>query len=422
MAEKFTRRDCIEMLATQRVLTPVGEVAVMNSVKSFGAFGDGVHDDTAAIQAAIDALSAIGSVKGGIVYFPVGRYRLTAPMQINNNTSCTPIILQGYQPAWGERSNDVHINGVGSVLVSDYAGNTITVTNTTHITIRGLAFEGSGAGYHVQFVGGPGAVTQILIEDCSFQDKVSAIYGADVGSNHIYIRRCSIDGQTGSAVELASTGGNNMWHIEENYITRTGLYGISLYSTLGTDWSANVTVSKNQISELAGVNAAGIFASGFDSLTIDGNDIENITDATGYGIKIYNCRGFLIQGNYFGGHSGWGGVPHPILCGDGCTGGFIGPNVAKKRFLGVNGMIYFDAGVTNTVVLPQFTDFPWTFSQNPANTTNTIYTDTGLFYTKYLGIGNSAAAATLGSVVKKMEVFSSTGVSLGFIPIYDAIT
>lgn len=39
-----------------------------------------------------------------------------------------------------------------------------------------------------------------------------------------------------------------------------------------------------------------------------------------------------------------------------------------------------------------------------------------------LGVGNSAAATTPGSVVKKMEVFSETGASLGFVPIYSTIT
>ena len=39
-----------------------------------------------------------------------------------------------------------------------------------------------------------------------------------------------------------------------------------------------------------------------------------------------------------------------------------------------------------------------------------------------LGVGNSAAATTLGSVTKKMEVFSETGVSLGFVPVYSSIT
>jgi parallel beta-helix repeat protein len=39
-----------------------------------------------------------------------------------------------------------------------------------------------------------------------------------------------------------------------------------------------------------------------------------------------------------------------------------------------------------------------------------------------LGVGNSAAASTPGTVVRKMEVFSSTGASLGWVPIYNSIT
>ena len=39
-----------------------------------------------------------------------------------------------------------------------------------------------------------------------------------------------------------------------------------------------------------------------------------------------------------------------------------------------------------------------------------------------IGVGNSAAASTLGTVVRKMEVFNIEGVSIGFVPIYDAVT
>lgn len=42
------------------------------SVKDFGAQGDGVTDDTAAIQAAVTSMA-----EGGILYFPPGKYRLT---------------------------------------------------------------------------------------------------------------------------------------------------------------------------------------------------------------------------------------------------------------------------------------------------------------------------------------------------------
>jgi hypothetical protein len=39
-----------------------------------------------------------------------------------------------------------------------------------------------------------------------------------------------------------------------------------------------------------------------------------------------------------------------------------------------------------------------------------------------IGVGNSAAASALGTVVKKMEVFDAAGASLGFVPIYNSIT
>lgn len=49
------------------------KVSEIISVKDFGAVGDGVTDDTAAIQAAIDAVT----ITGGTVYFPVGIYRVS---------------------------------------------------------------------------------------------------------------------------------------------------------------------------------------------------------------------------------------------------------------------------------------------------------------------------------------------------------
>lgn len=54
----------------------------------FGATGDGVTDDTAAVQAAIDACIAAG---GGEVYFPLGSYLCTA-VTIGNETG---VILKG---------------------------------------------------------------------------------------------------------------------------------------------------------------------------------------------------------------------------------------------------------------------------------------------------------------------------------------
>ncbi len=55
-------------------------------VTDFGAQGNGVTDDTAAIQAAIDAAAAIG---GGVVWFPPGTFPLASSLQIGARNSVT---------------------------------------------------------------------------------------------------------------------------------------------------------------------------------------------------------------------------------------------------------------------------------------------------------------------------------------------
>jgi hypothetical protein len=50
-------------------------------VRAFGAVGDGVADDTAAIQAAIDSFSS----GGGVVYFPKGTYLVTSTLTVSQN-------------------------------------------------------------------------------------------------------------------------------------------------------------------------------------------------------------------------------------------------------------------------------------------------------------------------------------------------
>jgi hypothetical protein len=58
-------------------------MAVFN-VRDCGAAGDGVADDTAAVQAAIDAASTSG---GGVVYMPSGTYRVSASLTVHSRIS-----------------------------------------------------------------------------------------------------------------------------------------------------------------------------------------------------------------------------------------------------------------------------------------------------------------------------------------------
>lgn len=77
----------------------------------YGAVGNGIADDTAAIQAAIDAAEAIG---GGIVYVPAGTYKISATIVINK-----PILIIGA----GDGNDTSNTNGDNrSVTTFSWAG------------------------------------------------------------------------------------------------------------------------------------------------------------------------------------------------------------------------------------------------------------------------------------------------------------
>lgn len=107
-----------------------GEVV---NIQDFGAVGDGSTDDTAAIQAAIDALAATGG--GGRVLIPARTFGVKAPLLLRNGT-----ILQGTSP-------------VGSVLaaLSTFAGDSMlrgfsrddnTPSNFEAVGVVDLALQG----------------------------------------------------------------------------------------------------------------------------------------------------------------------------------------------------------------------------------------------------------------------------------------
>jgi polygalacturonase len=65
--------------------TPIEDDVTIN-VRSVGAVGDGVADDTWAFQKAIDSVAALG---GGTVYVPAGTYLIDADVSINLKDSVT---------------------------------------------------------------------------------------------------------------------------------------------------------------------------------------------------------------------------------------------------------------------------------------------------------------------------------------------
>jgi len=101
------------------------------NVKDFGAKGDGVTDDTLAIQAAIDSLNGIG----GTVFIPKGTYILTDG---NADGTCLLVNNAGYTLDASAEPFRINIQGEG-------AGNTI-LKNTTAGVVYALRYAGDPNG------------------------------------------------------------------------------------------------------------------------------------------------------------------------------------------------------------------------------------------------------------------------------------
>jgi hypothetical protein len=126
--------DGYVLVSTGGNYVPAG-IATVYNVKNFGAKGDGTTDDTAAIQAGIDATPIFATL-----YFPAGTYKITSPLIMRNN----PIVMNGQQgPIPAGSSGGAFINWsssatsqnpqnfwTGPLLILGSQGQPFTVTQT----------------------------------------------------------------------------------------------------------------------------------------------------------------------------------------------------------------------------------------------------------------------------------------------------
>ena len=436
------------------------------SVLDHGAVGDGTTDDTAAIQAALNA--AATSKKS--VYFPAGRV-----FQVRNQLTAqglTDVVISGHGATVALAGGPSSVNGELAMLLLQNCARVKLVGLTLHDTVRASQYNGvrivTSTGIVIDsirvqsvrfnaivvFDATPRSSDDIVITNCTTEDTRFGITsnGRDVRitDNHVAMDWPSTDEARRYSGHHPGYGSDSdyfdgicVWAgadrtvIANNTVTEIG------QSAIWVQAASNVVIADNTIfaPQLHGIEidgtadvahsvhgrAVGITITGnvvIDS--VEGNiNLVATTDATVVGNRVVNSK--TTQ------------KATCIAVNLKCTKVTVTGNVVRQANPDLPAIFVKD----NTVDEPNTIATEVTVAWNtvdaaiaywaPAETVIIQRTGAGLITAQAslktsgkviavggLGIGNSVAATSVGSVVRKMQVFSSTGQSLGWIPIHNS--
>ena len=297
------------------------EYTGINSVRSFGAKGDGRTDDSAAIQRAIDAFGSAG----GTLFFPPGRY-VCADIQVKPHVALTAA------PTWSY-SGDDRFGATVLLLAREDAVCLLDITDAVGATIEGLALDGRQLGRNGHEVHGISMIRK----------------GSDYGrvENTVRVERCLVSDFSGDALHLdhvwCVTVSRNMlsgcrhgiyvngWDlfILHNWLSgnrECGYYGypgvnkgvqlagnrIEWNGTCGISGQGgeHLHITGNQMDRSG---AEGIRIEGFKRVTIVGNTFFRCGKSTteeqrNTNLALLNGRGAVVSGNDFGAYCDDDGV------------------------------------------------------------------------------------------------------------------
>lgn len=265
------------------------EGAAVN-VKDFGAIGDGVTDDTAAIQAAIDA--NIGSI-----FFPRGTYLVS------------PVTGQNYALLVSSKTVQMRGNSSALKMTSTEIKQLIRFETSNNCSIENLTFQGSGTN------GADGGVGLVQFFDCD-NVSVSNCYILDANCDGLAVASCNGVTIANSIFENCSKSSiypnlSTGVSINNNYIKSTGGHTVSgniVGSGIQISGNTDCTITGNIITNGLGIgiycNESGTTAPKRNLIT--GNTVKNIENPTytavSGGIRLSNgatdkACGTIVEGN-----------------------------------------------------------------------------------------------------------------------------
>jgi polygalacturonase len=284
----------------------------LRNVKNYGAYGDGVHDDTAAIQAAINSLPTTG----GTVVVPAGTYLIDTTKKINLRSlmlfQMDPGAILKAKTASVARHYLLYINGKSDVEI---AGGQLVGERDTH---RYLTSSTDEWGHGIQILGGKRVtVRDLRVSKCTgdgvcIGGASSDVVVANIVSTQNRRQGLSITNCTNIKIydsEFSYTQGtspecgidiepdepytcSNIW-IENCRLNNNAKYGINIWKRANT-----ITITKCMLERNGSL---GMSTNGCSGINFTANTVR-YNSATGIvyndGTTNVSHSGNLSYGNY----------------------------------------------------------------------------------------------------------------------------
>lgn len=281
------------------------------NVRDKGAKGDGVTNDTTAINAAITALSTAG---GGTLYLPPGTYVTTG------------LVVQGLSnfTIRGERGSVLTIAGNTVGAPNQGAANILTIADCTDFVVEGLSIDGRRDTLF--------PLTVLAANAASGQPSVQVAHGA--AAAYVVGQRLNLLGG------LTANSGSEANQQDKDLVIQSITPGSGSANdtiTFTTNLGNNYTAAAGTLSDGYGPYAApGAYLTPWQTVplgagnTVAGRSLSEEDQQNG--LHLINCRRFRVSGCNI--HNVW---ESPIRCGthsltgtaqtDGCSYGTITGNL-----------------------------------------------------------------------------------------------